>query len=139
MGTIIQFEAAALLRCVDHTLAATKWRPSWGVPTTEPTLWLVGDQGVYLMSAADPGDFLTKETEPGKARLHVAYAKGIDPTVDDFNDWWDTKRAVFGGDDFVEQFGLGFVRQVKADITAGAKTIRLKVNKRSIALMAPGA
>lgn len=55
---------------------------------------LVGDQGVYLMATAQ---------EAGK-RL-IVYAKGCDPTIDSFDDWWENKNALFGGDDGADPIG----------------------------------
>ena len=56
-----------------------------------PGLWLVGDQGVYLMSNG-------KLAEDGKP--FVVYAEECDPNKND--EWFDVKRRTFGGDDGVE-------------------------------------
>ncbi|MCP4648756.1 MAG: DUF3085 domain-containing protein [PVC group bacterium] len=49
-------------------------------------IFLVGDQGVYLMCFDQPAE-----------KRKIVYAKGINPAKDD--DWWEEKRAVYGGDD----------------------------------------
>lgn len=54
-------------------------------------LWLVKDQGVYLMSCAN------RELKKGERR-DVVYAEGMDPEKD--ADWYDSARAAVGGDDF---------------------------------------
>lgn len=54
-------------------------------------LWLVGDEGVYVMSNG-------KLTE-GQRPL-VIYAEGCDPKTNP--DYWHYKRRYFGGDDGVE-------------------------------------
>lgn len=57
----------------------------------KPGFWLVGDQGVYVMSNGKLAE--------GKRPL-VIYACECDPKADP--DWWDYKRQHFGGDDGVE-------------------------------------
>ena len=66
----------------------------------EPALWLVGDQGVYLMSNA-PIDEVKAIRED-----HVAYAAECDPTKLDFEEWWAVKRATFGADDGGEAIAI---------------------------------
>lgn len=58
----------------------------------EPGLILVGDQGVYLISNSR-----NQQKLPGKKSLDVAYARGANPDVDE--DFYEMKRAMFGGDD----------------------------------------
>lgn len=57
----------------------------------KPGLWLVGDHGVYLCSNGKLAE--------GQKPL-VSYAEECNPHVN--NDWWDIKRATFGGDDGVD-------------------------------------
>ena len=56
-------------------------------------LFLVGDQGVYLMSNASRK--ISEERSP-------CYAYGINPNVDAFEDWWHMKRESCGPDDGVD-------------------------------------
>lgn len=60
---------------------------------------LVKDHGVYMMSA-------TGEKDDHGTHKRLAYAIGCNPNVDDFDDWWDTAKREFGGDDFVERFDV---------------------------------
>ena len=57
----------------------------------KPGLWLVGDEGVYVMSNGKLAD--------GMKPL-VVYAEECHPTGNP--DWWDYKRRWFGGDDGIE-------------------------------------
>jgi len=63
----------------------------------------VGDDGVYLMSNSRAG--LRKDPEDPESHFIVAYAIEICPVDEKGNkkpsidDWWETKRAAFGGDD----------------------------------------
>jgi hypothetical protein len=54
-------------------------------------LWLVGDQGVYIMSNGKLAD---------GTRALVIYAEQRHPKGD--FDWWDYKRRHFGADDGIE-------------------------------------
>jgi hypothetical protein len=58
-----------------------------------PHLLLVGDQGVYLMSGA------SEVNQQKGFEDRVIYADLLDPSQQDFNDWWDRKRSEFGSDD----------------------------------------
>lgn len=54
-------------------------------------LLLVKDQGVYLMPRTN-----------GKPPV-IAYADGMNPEKDDFDDWYDAAHDACGGDDFAEE------------------------------------
>lgn len=79
----------------------------------QPGLWLVGDQGVYLMSNGKP---------PDGAKLSVVYAEECDPRTND--DWFAVKRRTFGGDD-----GVDFIdaEQLEAMMAATAEATHLGV------------
>jgi dipeptidyl aminopeptidase/acylaminoacyl peptidase len=62
--------------------------------TPEPAFWLVGDQGVYVMS-----NVILKDEKP-----EVAYAVECNPNT--VEDWDQVKRATFGGDDGVEKIPI---------------------------------
>lgn len=82
-------EVAKLL---DEVRAAAKAKSLYGKKTGKG-LWLVGDQGVYLMPNTE-----------FEGKPNVVYAEECDP--DKVDDWWGVKRASFGGDDGVEFIGL---------------------------------
>ncbi len=63
-------------------------------------LWLVGDQGVYLMPNTTDGIHHSKRGP--KDKLLVAYAKECNPDKMEFDEWWDAKQHSFGGDDGTE-------------------------------------
>ncbi|UVK49749.1 DUF3085 domain-containing protein (plasmid) [Mesorhizobium sp. AR02] len=56
-----------------------------------PGLWLVGDEGVYLLSNGKLAE---------GARALVVYSEQCHPVGNP--DWWDYKRRHFGGDDGIE-------------------------------------
>jgi hypothetical protein len=81
-------------KALDEVRAATIVRTLYDQDTGKG-LWLVGDQGVYLMPNTE---------HAGKP--NVVYAKECDPTKLNFDKWWQAKRASFGGDDGVEFISL---------------------------------
>lgn len=62
--------------------------------------WIVGDHGVYLMHN---GMF------PDGEKPVVIYAEECNPDTSP-DDWWDVKRATFGGDDGVDVVELETVK-----------------------------
>jgi hypothetical protein len=88
MAGTLTFQAADVQRLIDVTKAAKEHR---GRPyeddTPEPGLWLVGDDGVYLMTNRKLGQGEKPE---------VVYAQEC-PSGD-----FHAKRQIFGGDDGAE-------------------------------------
>ena len=74
-----------------------------------PGLWLVGDEGVYLMSNGKPALLV----DPADTRHVVAHAAEANPAAD-VEVWWDVKRAAFGGDDGVVFLELTFAEGLLA-------------------------
>lgn len=70
-----------------------------------PSLLLVHDHGVYLMSGGVP--MLEDPNRPGTAT--VTYAAGLDPNAD-----YDDVRDAVGGDDFVERIPLSMIANALA-------------------------
>jgi hypothetical protein len=89
------FDAKKVMRCVKHALEAADWRADYDGLNRLPALHFVHDQGVYLMSNGLPADL----TGPND-HCYVVYAQDCDPNQND--DFWETSRALVGGDDFVE-------------------------------------
>jgi len=117
----LQFDRDTVVKAIEHARAATKHRAIFEEKNPVAALWLVGDQGVYLMSNGS-----------GDTKGPIAYAKGCDPDKDDFDDWWELKRASFGGDDGVELLPLeGF----EAAIAGGTGLIVVAISATSIAVL----
>jgi hypothetical protein len=86
--------------------------PYWTAPydgkrTNKPGLWIVGDEGVYIMPNGElPNGGHPENDNPwatrGSTSHPIAYAKGCNPKVDDFDDWWQMKGRTWGGDDGAE-------------------------------------
>lgn len=94
----------------------------------EPALWLVKDQGAYLMSNGVDAD-----TQNAGQQRPVAYAAACDPTALPFDEWYDNARTIVGGDDCCIALPLHWFEQAMA---SGVATIRLQVLKRAIKLLA---
>ncbi|WP_353208444.1 DUF3085 domain-containing protein [Sphingorhabdus sp.] len=81
----------------DEECATVGFPPITSRTPKGPALLFVHDQGVYLMSNGEPRLL----TEDGKSN-HVVYAKGCDPSIGEFDNWYGMSRELVGGDDFVE-------------------------------------
>lgn len=79
----------------------------------QPGLWLVGDQGVYLLSNGKL---------PEGAKPLVVYAEECDPRTND--DWFAVKRRTFGGDDGVDFIDAG---QVEAMMAGAPEATHLRI------------
>jgi hypothetical protein len=86
----------------------------------EPGLWLVGDQGVYLMSNGTPRLL----PDPARIRHDIAMAEETDSTRHP-DTWWDVKCAAFGGDDGVILLSRDFVAALLSAGRAGRVCIDL--------------
>jgi hypothetical protein len=111
--SILRFQPADVLRVCEH---ATKHNGE---------VLLVHDQGVYLMSGAEPRDLVG----PG---CFCAYAQGMNPDKDE--DWWSTASDAVGGDDFGEKLSGEWVGFMLDDARKGKPTC-IKVNANSMRLM----
>ncbi|CAM2909640.1 hypothetical protein CFR75_12275 [Komagataeibacter xylinus] len=124
----LHFDHALVTRLLAHADAASEHTPTLdqlydpaclrpGVKTRRPAyedidrtkipagLMLVGDQGIYLMSNGHPG----LPGDNGEVNL-VAYAREADTQASP-EDWYDVKRASFGGDDGAEFLSAETIRK----------------------------
>lgn len=84
-----------------------------------PALWLVKDQGVYLMGSQR----LERELAPGES-VPVAYALECDPTTLSFDIWWNAANETCGGDDFCEALPLNWFELA---IQSGGPFVKLQM------------
>jgi hypothetical protein len=117
MGTY-KFDMAEVAPLVAHAQAAPKHGKVYG-GKPKAALWLVKDQGVYLMSSGIP----RMPKADGSEGSHVVYAEGFDPEKAQFDDWWE------GGDDYVEALPLAWFMQALA---SGARQFTLSVSEQGI-------
>lgn len=123
------FKASEVRRVVDHSLKAPKQSPmfgSGGDPAPVPSIILVHDHGVYLMSNGDPRDLIDGKT------CFAAYAKGCDPRTDEAH--WETSRTLVGGDDFGET--LPWAQVISTELTKDPLLSRVIIGfgKRNVSL-----
>ena len=97
--------------------------------TNAPGLWLVGDEGVYLMSNGDPG---LKDEKSATGGHVCCYADQCNPKKMSFDDWWEAKQIIYGGDDGGEFLAADFWQQ--AILNSGSKII-VRLGKKSISLV----
>lgn len=93
---ICTFKTDDIIRSVEHAINATEWDTAFSEEPPSPRLLFVHDNGVYLMSNGIPRDLIDEQNN------YVAYAEGCDPRVGTFDEWYNTSKALVGGDDFVE-------------------------------------
>lgn len=149
MGGRLTFVVGRIRPLYEHSLSSEEQRPSFG-DLFEPrfhkggkvkkkgnwpdsdnidrrlipkSLHLVGDQGVYLMSGGIPA-------LPGKDGPNAfVYAQECDPDNDP-DGWYDSKRAIFGGDDGVERLELEMFKramELPDDATFSIKLTRDRI------------
>jgi hypothetical protein len=119
---ILTFDRTQVEALLQHSVNSTSWRPTFeGKKSEKPGLWLVGDQGVYLMSNGNPGSL-----KPDGSGSHVVcYADQVDPVKLEFDTWWANKRASFGGDDGCDLLEADVIRRA---ITAAGTSDRIALN-----------
>jgi hypothetical protein len=104
----LHFPWSGIEKLLAELIPADAVQPLYG-EVTGKGLWLVGDQGVYLMSNA---------ARAGDSKPVVVYADECDPQKLPFDEWWENKRASFGGDDGVEFLAPeAFIRMRREDPT----------------------
>lgn len=125
----LRFDVAALVAEIAAVKAAAKHRPCYE-GETGPGLWLVGDDGVYLMGNHE------RPMPPKGEKYAVIYAVEVDPTRLAFDNWWDAKQRSFGGDDGVEFLPLDSMEAwVENAVQYGAKHAVLEVSATGISAL----
>lgn len=95
----LHFPWNEIQKLIEEIATASTGQPLYGEATGKG-FWLVGDHGVYLMPNTTDGVH-HKNLGKDDTRL-VVYARECNPDTMAFDDWWENKRASFGGDDGVE-------------------------------------
>lgn len=114
---------------VEHARQAKEHRPTYGQENPQPALWLVKDQGVYLMSNGAP---MQQNPNVENKKAIVCYAKECDPTAKEFDDWYDASRRIMGGDDGCDALELETFEKA---IAQGVKAIKIKVTEKSLSIV----
>lgn len=128
----LTFAAPAVLELLRHAIAAPKHSSPYSQEDPGPGLFLVKDEGIYLMSNGKPG--LLGENEHNK----VVYADGYEPLTEtrrDGTDTWGERyekiRDAVGGDDFGEFLSADSFKRLqpqdKLTIRISATTIDLTI------------
>lgn len=94
-------------------------------------LWLVGDQGVYLMSPGRPGLLLQ-----GSNGHVVARSEETDPAYEP-DECYENKRRAFGGDDGVVFLDAAFVETALRQESSGRSALSITPECVAIAVPAP--
>lgn len=134
MATLIFKMDDTLRSIIKHAAAAKKHGKDFAENLSKrkaaPGLFLVHDDGVYLMSKGIPAQ-LRADCKQGETKCVVAYAQGCNPVKD--KDCWDTSRAMVGGDDFGESLDLAiFVKAMERNVP----DVRIKVSATQLEILA---
>lgn len=121
----ISFLMADLLPLIAHSEQARKHSAPYG-GEAEPGLFLVKDDGIYMMSNGEPG-LLREPAKKGATHHVVAYAEGFAPGEPDL---WEKTHEV-SGDDFGELIPLGFLLQARK---SGAEKIHISISASQMSM-----
>jgi hypothetical protein len=126
------FDGAGVLDLLEHAKAAPKTTSPYGMTEDPgPGLFLVKDDGIYVMSNGEPH-------LPGtESRNKVIYARGYEPlprsaSVEDRMAFVDKVRAAAGGDDFAEFVPAKSLEKLERD---GLLEINLTSSKMTISVI----
>jgi hypothetical protein len=87
---MLTFDRAGVEKILDALRTGTApFQLTYGQTERKPQLWLIGDDGVYLMA----------NNTPDGEKPFIVYANECNPTAMSFNDWWSAKQQSYGGDD----------------------------------------
>lgn len=117
--------AVITLGRIDAVLNGGFRNPHYGLAPGQderPGVWLVGDEGVYIMSNGKLAD---------GQRSFVIYAEECDPKTNP--DYWHYKRQYFGGDDGIDFLDAELlVRSIEALASATHLTIEMTDDSMAI-------
>ena len=117
----LKFRSKEFARMIDHMVKHDRKIPYVDETTDEYGLWLVKDEGIYLMSPSSERDIVSKN------KCHVIYARGYSPRVKDL---WEKTHDV-SGDDFAEFIPLSEQQMIRVRRN-GELDIRLSETEVSI-------
>lgn len=124
MNTLVFKMNDTLRSIIEHSRAHPDGQTVYGEPCP-PSLMLVKDQGAYLMAPTNP-----RQLRENSESSVVVYAEGCDPSIN--ADFYETARAICGGDDFCEGIALAdfpaidsatelFIELTEDSMTVGTK------------------
>ena len=102
MKTKLVFWSKDLAPMMKHAMAHERKLPYSDKTTEDQGLWLIKDDGIYLMSPTDKrfrNAWANKSLKPEHST--VVYANGYKPTKANRDTLWDKTHAI-SGDDFTE-------------------------------------
>ena len=118
-------KAGTLAKMMEHSNANKRRLPYVQDETKDEGLWLVKDEGIYLMSP-------TKENfVDGKGVINtVVYARGYKPTKENRDTLWEKTHQV-SGDDFAEFITLS-PNMIRNVLNGGTITIELNETEMTV-------
>lgn len=133
------FDGPQVLDLLAHAKDSKKHSAPYGLGRNPgPGLFLVHDDGVYLMSNGQP----MQPNGNGDTRAKVVYAKGYEPPRlvkdRDWGDQYSTIVAAVGGDDFVEFIEAKVFEKIEPGRVLSEVRINLTANSMTVDLVEIG-
>lgn len=129
----LTFDLDQVRPLVEHARASKKWGKTYGDDgPARPALWLVKDEGIYLMSNGIPPKLADGTVAAPYQVGLVAYARGFDPTERDRMEVWDDAHEAVGGDDFADPLPIDWFETA---IASGRATIVLRFTPTSVEVL----
>lgn len=130
------FDGPQVLDLLAHAAASTKHSAPYGLGRDPgPGLFLVHDDGVYLMSNGQP----MQPKENGESGAKVIYAKGYEPPRlikdEDRNDQYFKIVAAVGGEDFVEFIEAKVFEKIEPGRVLSEVEINLSADRMMVDLL----
>lgn len=130
----LHFDRKEVEKLVAHSQQAEEHIVLYNEIETGPgDLLLVGDRGIYLMSAAADA-FERENPQEGESKIFVAYSREVNPNTDP-DDWYEVKEECFGADDGCDVLDA---ESVELMLELGDETtVCLDVSEEEILVVAP--
>jgi hypothetical protein len=130
MSGKLTFKTSDVLPLLIHSKNSKTWNKGYGENKQEPGLFLVGDQGIYLMSNGIPN--LIDPNGTTKDTSVVSYPKECNP-IKDHEGYYQFKDEVYGGDDGVDLLEMNMFE--KLFDPNPPKTFEIKLTETSISVI----
>lgn len=125
----LTFSWKDLQKAFEELDTAQTARPHYGCTDPVKGLWLVGDQGVYLMPNTSDG--IHHKADGPRV---VVYARECNPDTMPFDTWWANKQATFGGDDGVEFVDADNLRALAAQMPKPPRLVSIELSPQTFAV-----
>jgi len=121
----LHFQRSIVLQIAAHARESARHKQSiderYHCDPAQPALWLVNDNGIYLMSNGDPAllDMELPERPDGTRWNVCAHARECNPHLMPFEEWWRVMREACGTADHSQVIPLEAIEEVLFTLPEG--------------------